>query len=99
MDNLCKFKIGQRVAVRSQVELCEIESVKHAKPDLMVVIERRVIECYSNSQVTYILMVSNVHYGQVSTKVNFGPVTEPELVEYPEKFLSNEAGVYTSQKN
>ena len=95
MDKICKFKIGQKLAIRSQVELCEAKSEgRHTKPDLMVVVERRAIECYSNTQITYMMMVSNLVYGQVGTKLNFGPVTEPELVEYPEEFLkSDEARV------
>lgn len=93
MDKVCKFKIGELVSIRGQnmlykakFEAGEILS-KDEKPDLCIVRERFVAECYSGIQIFYDVERYNVINGQLTIYPTlFRTVeTELEIYEYQKK--------------
>lgn len=89
LDANCKFKIGQKLALRAQVDALALSDDKKftGHPQIMWVVERWVHECYGGIQVSYQLRVTDSDYGLMKVKTatvrDLMSFTEPELVEYP----------------
>lgn len=84
LDKICKFKIGDQVTLRSQLNIARSRLSKISQPQFMQIMERTVLQCYGGVQVSYLCRISATSGFEKSIVTVKDPFmfTEPELVEY-----------------